>query len=78
MELKDIVRVTLTGSGADILNKANTALQQRHPSATFKTDYAEGETYQTELWELMQRYGRHFYNGTEELFTGLEKVKVKK
>lgn len=56
----DTVCVTLTATGADILNdinrRANTGFLLRS-TVRFRTDYTEGEVYRDQLWHIFKIFG---------------------
>ena len=56
----DTVYVTLTATGADILNELNYLTNTGFllmSTVRFRTDYAEGEVYRDQLWHLFKVFG---------------------
>lgn len=74
MELNDTVEVTLTQSGANIINKGNRATLSYMPSLKLRTDYQEGDKYKTELHDLLYKLGVHCCPGYDLVFTNLKKA----
>ena len=70
-----IVHVTLTATGADILNdlnkRANTGYLLRS-TVRFRTDYTEGEVYRNQLHHIMKVFGSGCDLGLEVPFTEME------
>ena len=70
----DAVHVTLTATGADILNdlnkRANTGYLLRS-TVRFRTNYAEGEVYRDQLHHIMKVFGSGCDLGLEVPFTDL-------
>ena len=71
----DTVHVTLTATGADILNdlnkRANTGFLLRS-TVRFRTDYTEGEVYRDQLHHIMKVFGSGCDLGLEVPFTEME------
>ena len=71
----DTVHVTLTATGADILNelnrKANTGYLLRS-TVRFRADYTEGEVYRNQLHHIMKVFGGGCDLGLEVPFTEME------
>lgn len=70
----DTVHVTLTATGADILNdlnkRANTGYLLRS-TVRFRTDYTEGEVYRNQLHHIMKVFGSGCDLGLEVPFNEL-------
>lgn len=74
MELNDVVEVTLTQEGANIINKNNVATLSCFPSLELRTDYKNGDKYKTQLHDLFYKFGVHCCAGSNVIFTNLIKV----
>ena len=74
MELNDVVEVTLTQEGANIINKGNKASISYFPSLKLRTDYKAGDKYKTELHDLFYKFEVHCCPDNELLFTNLTKA----
>ena len=74
MTMHTEVVVTLTKKGAEILNEKNKKFLEsiKNNSAVqaygFKTDYKENDEHCCMLWQLMELFGLHCYNGAEVPF----------
>ena len=56
----DTVSVTLTATGADILNELNWTANTGFflmSTVSFRTDYTEGEVYRDQLWHIFKLFG---------------------
>ena len=74
MELNDVVEVTLTKKGADIINKINRNTLAYFPSLKIRTDYKEGDRYREQLYEIFYKLGVHCCPVSDLLFTNLTSV----
>ena len=70
----DTVYVTLTATGADILNELNYLTNTGFllmSTVSFRTDYTEGEVYRNQLLHIMKVFGSGCDLGLEVPFTEL-------
>ena len=70
----DTVSVTLTATGADILNELNYLTNTGFllmSTVSFRTDYTEGEVYRNQLHHIMKVFGSGCDLGLEVPFTDL-------
>ena len=70
----DTVSVTLTATGADILNELNYLTNTGFllmSTVRFRTDYTEGEVYRNQLHHIMKVFGSGCDLGLEVPFTDL-------
>lgn len=85
MELNDSVFITLTKSGADILNKENEKKRIETKSKFFPqnpdivdriypVDYKEGQVLSEQLWVIFSWFGLYSFIGQDIPFTNLRKV----
>lgn len=69
--LNDRATITLTEEGAEVINAHYDRVFAKLPAATQKrksAPYTAGATFATELWHLMQIFGRHCIAGSPNLF----------
>lgn len=76
MDLNDQAIIVLTKCGANILNMSNAGMNKAFPTAgiIWKTDYNEGDTYISTLWEILSIFSECYTAGHDAPFTGLEKL----
>lgn len=85
MELNDSVFITLTKSGADILNKENEKKRietkakvfSKNPDVVdriYPVDYKEGQVLSEQLWVIFSWFGLYSFIGQDIPFTNLRKV----
>lgn len=74
MELNNMVEVTLTKKGADIINKINRDTLAYFPSLELRTNYKEGDKYEEQLYEMFYKFGVHCCPGSDLVFTNLTEV----
>lgn len=84
MELDDSVFITLTKSGADILNKENEEkrkkIKVKFPQSPdlvdtlYPTNYKEGQVLTEKLWVIFSWFGLHSYIEYPIPFTNLRQV----
>ena len=70
----DTVSVTLTATGADILNELNWTANTGFflmSTVSFRTDYTEGEVYRNQLHHIMKVFGSGCDLGLEVPFNEL-------
>lgn len=74
MDLNDQATIVLTKFGANILNMSNAGMNKAFPAAgiIWKTDYNEGDTYQSILWEILSIFSECYTAGHDVPFTDLE------
>lgn len=63
MSFNDRVRVTLTAYGARVLNNYNARLNERMPKALWRQDYAAGEVFEEQLWEMFNVFTGNYCGG---------------
>ena len=62
INLNEIVTVTLTKKGAEIL----TEHEKKYLAGIHKNRvYQQGHEFRTHLWDIMNIFGKHLYNGCE-------------
>ena len=74
MELNDMVRITLTKKGAEILNNSANELNRAFPAVKFKANFRSGDIYEAILWKVFEEFGGYCSAGANIVFTNLEKV----
>lgn len=85
MELNDLVFITLTKAGADILNKENKKMREEVKSKYFPktpdvvdriypTNYEEGQVLSERLWIIFSWFGLYSFLGQDLPFTNLRQV----
>lgn len=74
MELNNIVTVTLTKRGADILNRKAMRLNRVFKIMLNREDYKEGDDYTGSLWMMFECFGQACLAGSEAVFTNLRKT----
>lgn len=77
MELNDMVRITLTEKGAEILNNSANDLNRAFPTVQFKANFKSGDNYEVVLWKVFEEFGGYCSAGANIVFTNLEKVTQK-
>lgn len=87
MELNETVSITLTKSGADILNAENqrrrkeslekyTLCYKELIERIYPINHYEGEEIQESLWVIFSWFGIHSYIGNDIPFTNLHTVQL--
>lgn len=85
MELNETVSITLTKSGADILNSENLEKRKKNIEKytlcykelierIYPINYHEGQEIQETLWVIFNWFGIHSYIGNDIPFTNLHVV----
>lgn len=73
MNINNDVEITLTEYGKHILDNHRKKLEK---GTGIKLDiifkYEESGVYKAQLWELMNIFGSHIYNGAEQVFVNNE------
>ena len=69
----DIV-VTLTDTGAKIINDRNRWLREHVKGSTAKIDYKAGDKFGAVLWEIMEMFGPYCYVGATLPFVEFEAI----
>ena len=73
MELNDLVQITLTQAGAEVLNKYYHDINVRC-KAKLNENYSEGDIAKHELWMFFSIFGKSLYCGAPVYFRNLEKA----
>jgi hypothetical protein len=73
MELNDIAVITLTATGANHLNVYHEYFVKKYPTIILKTDYKEGDDYESSLWDILGIFAEYYHAGREVVFTNLRK-----
>ena len=71
MDLNDTVTVTLTHEGADFLNKRNNDLNEKFNDSLWWTGYKEGDDFQSQLYDIMHKFGPICQLGMRAAFKNL-------
>lgn len=74
LNLNDMVVVTLTERGAEILNSTKKSYNHEY-GLRLKCDYSPGEEYTLQLWGLFNLYGGYLSAGNSIVFENLRKRK---
>lgn len=72
MNLTDLVTVTLTQAGADIINSAHQCFNKQFSYANLKDDYKVNDEWCTQLWCVCEMFGPTIDITADLLFSSLE------
>lgn len=75
MNLNDIVEITLTKTGAKILNDFGKDINSRgFHSVSWIEDYKEKDIYKSALWDIFNLFGDYCTAGSEHVFFNLKQT----